>query len=118
MGSGAVETSDILFDIESYLNGLDNIVQASGDLADREVFCESPVYGHFVIAISKMMGDDPDEVLFQEIMEPKSGKCRLRFVSSDLPRIAQALALKSMLSRSLALNFGLNIHTHRVLLRF
>ena len=39
-------------------------------MGDAE-FCESPPYGHFVIVINKMMGNDPDEKLQEELMNPE-----------------------------------------------
>ena len=34
-------------------------------------FCDSPPYGHFVVVINKMMGNDPDEKLQEELMNPE-----------------------------------------------
>ena len=58
IGEGSMQTVDILYDIDEYLNGLDNIVM---DNEVGEKMCETPNYGHFVVVINKMMGDATDE---------------------------------------------------------
>merc|ERR1719322_1579191 len=54
------------------MNGLDNIVidNKSSTLGAIEP-CESPSYGHFISVINKMMGDDSDEKLQAELMDPE-----------------------------------------------
>ena len=68
IGEGSMQTVDILYDIDEYLNGLDNIVM---DNEVGEKMCESPNYGHFVVVINKMMGDATDEQLLLELMTPE-----------------------------------------------
>ena len=58
IGEGSMQTVDILYDIDEYLNGLDNIIMDDGDQKkSSEKMCESPNYGHFVVVINKMMGE-------------------------------------------------------------
>ncbi len=80
IGAENVQTNKILLDIQSYLNGLDNIVMADDDETEKnknprapEVFCEEPVYGHFIVVINKMMGGASDIELQKELMEPEPG---------------------------------------------
>ena len=82
IGAENVQTNKILFEIENYLNGLDNIVMSdASNKADEDeakgkwgtVYCEEPVYGHFVIVINKMMGGASDVELQKELMEPEPG---------------------------------------------
>ena len=63
-----MQTVEILYKIDEYLNGLNNIVMED-DVSDK--MCESPNYGHFVVVINKMMGDASDEQLYLELMTPE-----------------------------------------------
>ena len=70
IGSENMATVKILYDIDEYLNSLDNIVMGDGSTqkTSREKMCEFPNYGHFVVVINKMMGDASDDELFRELM--------------------------------------------------
>ena len=55
---------EILYKIDEYLNGLDNIIMDDGDDKSREeTICTSPNYGHFFVVINKMMGTASDQQL-------------------------------------------------------
>ena len=67
---------EILYKINEYLNGLDNIIMDDGEEEEEEElreepFCNSPNYGHFVVVINKMMGDASDDQLYTELMTPE-----------------------------------------------
>lgn len=74
IGAENVQTVKILNEIDSYLNGLDNIVMnqtiKAGDI------CPEPFYGHFVIIINKMMGGATDNQLYAELMSPEPGNLK------------------------------------------
>ena len=70
VSEGKVETNYLLLDIQSYMNGLDNIIL---DENRQDKFCSYPYYGHFVIAINKLMDDTDDYDLYVEIMGMESG---------------------------------------------
>ena len=78
VGAENVQTSKILFEIENYLNGLDNIVMSNNNQRKNPtfgtVYCEEAVYGHFIVVINKMMGGASDIQLQKELMEPEPGK--------------------------------------------
>ena len=63
-----MQTVEILYDINEYLNGLNNIVM---DEDSGDQMCQSPNYGHFVVVINKMMGDATDEELYLALMTPE-----------------------------------------------
>ena len=75
MGTGNVQTVKILDDIRSYLNGLDNIIlvqnvnQENTDIK----YCSEKFYGHLIIVINKMLGNDSDIKLQRELMENEPG---------------------------------------------
>ena len=72
IGAENLQTVKILYEINEYLNGLDNIIMDDGgELKSTGKFCDSPNYGHFVIVINKMMGDSSDEQLSLELMTPE-----------------------------------------------
>ena len=56
VGEGSMNTVDLLYDIDDYLSGLNNIVMDSS----KKKMCESPNYGYFVVVINKMMGNASD----------------------------------------------------------
>ncbi len=88
IGAENVQTNKILLDIQKYLNGLDNIVIGDGSEDPkgekfREVYCEEPVYGHFIVIINKMMGGSSDIELQKELMEPEPGSLFNEFMHTD-----------------------------------
>ena len=64
VGEGSMNTVDLLYDIDKYLSGLNNIVMENS----KKKMCETPNYGHFVVVINKMMGNASDEELLKELM--------------------------------------------------
>ena len=72
VSEGKVETNNLLKDIGSYMNGLDNII-LSPDQKRGKTFCEEPYYGYFFITINKLMDDTDDVTLYSEIMYDESG---------------------------------------------
>ena len=70
VSEGKVETNYLLKDIQSYMNGLDNIIL---DENRQEKYCAYPYYGHFIIAVNKLMDDTSDYDLGMEIMGMESG---------------------------------------------
>ena len=72
IGAENLQTTDILYKIDDYLNGLDNIIMDDGGEEKAEAkMCNSPNYGHFVVVINKMMGNASDEDLLIELMSPE-----------------------------------------------
>jgi len=74
IGTESVQTVKILNDIESYLNGLDNIVFGQGNETNLKWsgntnYCSEKVYGQLVVVINKMMGGSSDVELQRELME-------------------------------------------------
>ena len=68
IGAENLQTVEILYKIDEYLNGLDNIIMDDGDDKSREeTICTSPNYGHFVVVINKMMGTTSDQQLYNEL---------------------------------------------------
>ena len=66
---------EILYKINEYLNGLDNIIMYAREEEElrEEAFCNFPNYGHFLVVINKMMGEASDEELYIELMTPEPG---------------------------------------------
>ena len=75
MGTGNVQTVKILDDIRSYLNGLDNIILVQNENQDNSdiKYCSEKLYGHLIIVINKMLGNDSDIKLQRELMENEPG---------------------------------------------
>ena len=79
IGTENVQTVKILNDIESYLNGLDNIVLGQSNKtnhrrwSDTTNYCSEKVYGQLVVIINKMMGGSTDVELQRELMENEPG---------------------------------------------
>ena len=79
IGTENVQTVKILNDIESYLNGLDNIVLGQSNetnhrrWSDTTNYCSEKVYGQLVVIINKMMGGSTDVELQRELMENEPG---------------------------------------------
>ena len=61
----------VLYEIQDYLNGLDNIAFNKMMSKDEDTFCEQALYGNFIVVINKMMGDASDERLQLELLTPE-----------------------------------------------
>lgn len=73
IGSGSLDTNDMLEEIDEYLHGLENIVMDESGNHTSGLQCNEPEYGHFLIVINKMMGNATDAQLFRELMWMESG---------------------------------------------
>lgn len=68
VGNYNLQTVQVLSEISSYLQGLDGIVLNGGSTTGAGESCSSPMYGHFIVVINKMMGSSTDEQLTTELL--------------------------------------------------
>ena len=69
--AGTFDTSEILYKIDDYLNGLQNIVLEDEIQVSGQAHCENPHYGYFIVIINKMVGNTPDEKMLENLMTPE-----------------------------------------------
>ena len=69
--AGTFDTAEILYKIDDYLNGLQNIVLEDEIHVREQKHCASPHYGYFIVVINKMVGNTPDEDMLNNLMTPE-----------------------------------------------
>ena len=70
--AGTFDTAEILYQINDYLNGLNNIVlQDYAHLNGSKQQCTEQLYGYFIVVINKMVGDTSDEDMLRDLMTPE-----------------------------------------------